>query len=176
MPKNSDNEFVNELFKTYRQMMFKIALGILHNETDAEDVVQDAFLWIINNLDKVSQIPCCERGGYFASIIEHRAIDLCRKRNNHPTDDIDEQFNLISSENIEESAISNMTVEEIERALNELSKRDSEILYYLLFMDYAPKEIAKVLGVSERNISMYITRARKRLIKVLKKRGFTNEL
>ena len=176
MSKETDDKLISKLFAEYRQMMFKIAMGILHNKSDAEDVVQEAFLWIINNLDKIMQIPCCERGSYFASIIEHRAIDLCRKRQNHPMDDIDVQVDLISNENIEEAVLSSLTVEEIKRALNELSKRDSEILYYLLFMDYAPKEIAKALGISGKNISMYITRARKRLIKVLKKRGITNEL
>ena len=77
MSKKSDDKLISKLFAEYRQMMFKIAMGILHNKSDAEDVVQEAFLWIINNLDKILQIPCCKRGSYFASIIEHRAIDLC---------------------------------------------------------------------------------------------------
>lgn len=47
MPKNSDDEFVNELFNTYREMMFKITKGILCNDFLAEDAVQNAFLHII---------------------------------------------------------------------------------------------------------------------------------
>ena len=32
-------------------------MGILHNKSDAEDVVQNAVLSIINNLERISQIP-----------------------------------------------------------------------------------------------------------------------
>lgn len=171
MPKNSDDEFVNELFNTYREMMFKIAIGILHNKSDAEDVVQNAFLWIINNLSKISQIPCNERSNYFASIIEHRSIDIHRKHNAHPVEDIEEQYELGSNESIEETVLSSVTIDEIKDAMNKLSNTDYEILYLYLFKDMSPKEISKVMGISEKNISVYIHRARKRFAKILHKRG-----
>lgn len=43
MSKETDDALISELFTQYRQMMFKIAMGILHNKSDSEDVVQDAF-------------------------------------------------------------------------------------------------------------------------------------
>lgn len=172
MSKETDNKLISELFAEYKQMMFKIALGILHNKSDAEDVVQDAFLWIINNLDKILQIPCDERGNYFASIIEHRAIDIYRRRSNHPTEDLEEQFDLSADERIEEAALSNVTVEEIKNAMNELSDRDYELLYLYLFKQLSPKEISGLTGISEGNIREYIRQARKRFAKILRKKGF----
>lgn len=166
-----DNEMISELFTKYKQMMFKVAMGILHNKSDAEDVVQDAFLWIINNLEKVSQIPCHERGSYFASIIEHRSIDICRKKIRQPTENLDEQIDLISDERVEETALANATVEEIKNAMNELSGGDYEMLYLYLFKQMNPKEIGEAMGISENNIRTYIKRARKRLAKILHKRG-----
>lgn len=171
MSEKTDDNLLSELFTEYRQMMFKIAMGILHNKSDAEDVVQDAFLWIINNLEKISQIPCYERGNYFASIIEHRSIDILRKRSRHPTEDIEEQYELSSDERVEESALSSVTVEEIKSALNELSNRDYELLYQYLFKEMTPKEIGEVMGISENNIRVYVQRARKRFAKILHKRG-----
>lgn len=44
---------LSERFTEYKQMMFKIAFGILNIKPDAEDAVQDAFLWFINDLEKV---------------------------------------------------------------------------------------------------------------------------
>ncbi|MCM1167173.1 MAG: sigma-70 family RNA polymerase sigma factor [Lachnospiraceae bacterium] len=172
MPKNSDNELVNELFKTYRQMMYKIALDILHNETDAENIIQDTFLWIINNLEKISQIPCHERGSYFASIIEHRAIDIYRRRSNHPIEDLEEQFDLSADERVDEAALSNVTVEVIKNAMNELSHRDYEMLVLYLFKEMSPKEISGAMGIPESNIRKYIERARKRLAKILREKGY----
>ena len=172
MPGNSDEDkLISELFAEYKQMMFKVAFGILHNEADAEDAVQNSFLWIINNLDKISQIPCYERGNYFATIIEHRSIDIYRKRVNHPTENLDELFDLGSDESIEEKALSNVTVEEIKSAMNELSDGDYEMLYLYLFKQMRPKEISEAMGISENNIRTYIQRARKRFVKILHKRG-----
>ncbi|MDE7229504.1 MAG: sigma-70 family RNA polymerase sigma factor [Oscillospiraceae bacterium] len=175
MPK-TDDSLLSGLFTEYRQMMFKIALNILHNRSDAEDVVQDAFLWIINNIVKISQIPCYERGNYFASITEHRSIDVLRKRSRHPTEDIEEQYELSSDERVEESALSSVTVEEIKSALNELSNRDYELLYLYLFKEMTPKEIGEAMGISENNIRVYVQRARKRFAKILHKRGLDHEI
>lgn len=167
----SETELIAKLFEDNRQMMYKIAFGILHNEADAEDIVQNAFLWIINNPSKISEIPCYERGNYFASIIEHRSIDICRKRNAHPVEDIEEQYELGSNESIEETVLSSVTVDEIKDAMNELSNMDYEMLYLYLFKDMSPIEISKVMGISEKNIRVYIQRARKRFAKILHKRG-----
>ncbi len=44
MSKKSDDKLISKLFTEYKQLMFKIAFGILRNKSDTEDVVQDAFL------------------------------------------------------------------------------------------------------------------------------------
>lgn len=171
MSKKTDDRLIRELFSEYRQMIFKIAFGILHNKSDAEDAVQESFLSIINNLEKISQIPCNERGNCFASIAKSRAIDIYRKRHKHPTEDLEEQFGLHSKERIEDTALSNVTVEEIKNAMNELSNRDYEILYLYLFKQIPPKEIGEAMGISENNMRPYISRARKRFANILHKRG-----
>lgn len=175
MPGNSDDKLISELFVKYRQMMFKIAFGILHNKADAEDTVQDAFLWIINNLEKILQIPCHEKGNYFASIIEHRSIDIYRKKINHPTENFDEHLDLRADERIEATALSNATIGEIKSAMNELSGRDYEMLFLYLFKQMSPKEIGEAMGITENNIRSYIKRARKRFIKILHKRGIDHD-
>ncbi len=171
MPDGLNAELINELFETYKEMMFKIAMGILHNRSDAEDAVQDSFLWIINNLSKITRIPCHERGNYFATIIEHRSIDIYRKKTNHPTENFDEQLDLRADERVEEAALSNATVDEIKSAMNELSGGDYEMLYLYLFKQMSPKEIGETMGISENNIRSYIKRARKRFVKILHKKG-----
>ncbi len=176
MLRNSDDKFINELFSEYRQMMFKIAFSILHNKSDAEDAVQNAFLWIINNLDKVSQIPCNERTLYFANMIEHISFDLCRKQKRHSAEDIDELYDLSSGSSVEDEIFSKLMVEEIKSALEDLADRDYNLLYLYLFDKKSPKEIGAVMKIPESNIRVYIQRARKRLIKILKKRGVIDDV
>lgn len=170
MPKDPSNEFVNELVNTYRYMMFKIAKGILCNDFLAEDAVQNAFLHIINNPDKILEIPVEKRGGYLNRTVTNACYDLIRKEKQKNECNIDD-FE-ICSDSLDDEILSALTVEEIRTLLNELPERDQEILYLYLFNDYAPKEIAKNLHIPKRQISTYIERARKRLIKLLEERGY----
>lgn len=177
MPETLNLEAVKELLSTYKQMMYKIAYSILHKKTDAEDAVQDASLWIINNFKKIYDIPCNERGFYIASIIRSASINLLNKRKRHIEYDIDEyEEKIVSDLSAEEAVISKCTVEEIKEALKELSDSDYILMYLYAFKEMKPKEIAEIMGISEKNIRVYILRARKRLIQVLKRRGFNYEL
>lgn len=177
MPGNrEDNELISELFKEYKQMMFKAAMGILHNKADAEDAVQDAFLWIINNLSKISEIPCCKRTVYFANITEHLAINVVKRQKRHPLEDIEEAYEISSDYSVESEADSAFLINEIKSALTELSDRDYSIMYLYLFEQISPKEIARELDIRERFIHTYIERAKKRLAKKLNEKGIDHDI
>lgn len=176
MPDNLDIGLLKELFETYREMMFKIAMGILHNKSDAEDVVQDAFLWIINNLSKILEIPCNKRAAYIATIIEHRSLNMINKQNRHPTDDIDEHAELKSDYSLKETVSEKITVDYIKQAMRKMSERDRYILQLFYFEDKSCLEISEIMGFPENHVSVYLQRARKRLKKILEKEGFSYDL
>src|SRR5882724_1172325 len=50
--KKGDLEAFSELVKRYDRNVFRIAQHITHNEEDAQDVVQDAFLKAYQNLEQ----------------------------------------------------------------------------------------------------------------------------
>lgn len=175
MSNYSDDRFLRELFKSYRQMMFKIAVGILHNNSDAEDAVQDAFLYIIKNLEKISQIPCNKRACYFANIIEHISLNIINRKRVHPTDDIDEYDELNSNISVEKTAVGNITVDEIKQAIRAMSEKDRLLLRLYLFEKLSYKEISETTGISEGNARTYVHRAKKRLAGLLREKGIDYE-
>ncbi len=164
-------ELIKELFKTYKEMMFKIAMGILNNESDAEDAVQDAFLSIINNFEKILPIPCIEKEFYFVTIVENISINKLNKKVRHPWENIEEYFEISSDYSVEKEADKNFLLKEIKSALTALSDRDYSIMYLYAFKQMTPKEIAKELGIREKYIHTYIARAKKRLLNILNERG-----
>lgn len=89
-----------------------------------------------------------------------------KQRNECNIDDFE-----IFSGSFDDEVLLALTVEEIRTLLNELPEREQEILYLYLFNDYAPKDIARILHIPKRQISTYLERARKRLIKLLAERG-----
>lgn len=175
MSKKSDDEFISELFTKYRQMMFKIALGILHNKSDAEDAVQETFLWIINNLDKISQIPCNKRACYFANITEHISLNVVNKQRTHPTDDINEHVDICSDISVEKKSVEKITIAEIKQIIRTMSETDRLILRLYIFEGRSYKEISEIAGISEGNARICVYRARKRLAKLLREQGIDYE-
>lgn len=175
MSERPDVKLLQELFETHRQMMYNIALNILHNAHDAEDAVQNAFLWIINNFEKISPIPCNERAFYFANIIEHISINILNKRKRHPLEDIDMHEEINSNVSVEKTSFERITIEEIKQVIRAMSATDRLILRLYLFEEKSYKEIAEIAGISEVNARVSVHRARKRLAKLLKERGIDYE-
>ncbi len=175
MFKNSEDKIIGELFMEHRQMMFKLALGILHNKRDAEDVVQDAFLWIIDNLEKILKIPCNKRASYFAIITEHLSLNVINKQRVHSMEDIDEHLDIGSEISVDKIAVNKIAVDEVKRIISKMSVTDRLMLRLYLFEDRSYKEISEIAGISEENVRVCVHRARKRLAKLLKERGIDYE-
>lgn len=176
MQRNFDLELINKLFEKYEQMMCDVALGILHNKSDAEDVVQDAFSWIINNPKAISIIPDNEKSFYLAGMVKHISLNYIKKKKRHPLENIDEYEELVSNYSVEATALDNIMIDAIKQALSELSDSDYSLMYLYLIMQLKPSEIAKELKIPEKNIRSQVRYAKKRLIKILKRRGFNYDV
>lgn len=176
MSENLDFELINNLFKEYEKMMFNVAMGILHNESDAEDVVQDAFSWLINNPKAISDFSDNEKRFYLAGMVKHISLNFIKKKKRHPLENINKYEELTSNYSVEETALENITIEEIRQALSELSDLDYSLMYLYVVMQMKPLEIAKELNIPEKNIRSQVRYAKKRLIKILKRRGFNYDV
>lgn len=134
------------------------------------------FLHIMKHPEPLPKIPQKEKSFYLASVIENASINFLKKRNRHPSDDIDELFEIASNYSVEKITDEKLLLDEVRSALNALSFRDYTILYLYFFEQKTPTEIAKALDISEKNIYKYIDRAKKRLRKILDKRGIYYDL
>lgn len=171
----TDRELVRSLYDANEQLMYNVAYNILHNRTDAEDAVQDSFVSVIRNLEKIRGIDCNETRFYLVIVVKNISLNMLKKKQRHPAVDIDEVFDAKSDENIEDEIISRVSSEEIKCALRDLSDNDYEIMFLYLIREHTPSEIAQLLGITGNRARQRIFRARQRLIKHLEKRGITNE-
>jgi len=57
-----DHALFEHLYLTYKDIMFRKAYKILHNELDAEVAVQDAFERVVKCVRKMLEKLCVERG------------------------------------------------------------------------------------------------------------------
>lgn len=75
-----DREFCRKLSEQFDSAMYHVAYGILKNSADAEDAVQESYIAIINNLDKISRENCHKAWNYIVTIVRSRAINVYRRR------------------------------------------------------------------------------------------------
>lgn len=171
----TDKELVRSLYENNEQLMYNVAYKILHNRSDAEDAVQDAFVSVINHLEKICEINCNETRFYLVIIVKNISLNMLKKKQRHREVDIDEIFDTQSDENVEAEALGKINSEKIREALRELSDKDYEIMFLYLIKEHTPSEIAQLLGITGNYARQRIFRARQRLIKLLEKRGINNE-
>ena len=68
-----------DIYRQYKNRMYKFAISILHNSEDAEEVVHQSFLTIANNFDKIKSFSCHEMNSYIVIIIRNTSINLYNK-------------------------------------------------------------------------------------------------
>jgi RNA polymerase sigma-70 factor (ECF subfamily) len=87
-----DKTKFEQIYLTYRGLMFYVANQILHNEQDAEDCVHQAFLSILGNLKNISEVRCPKTRSYVVIIVERKSLDLLRKTKHEMLTEITETF------------------------------------------------------------------------------------
>jgi RNA polymerase sigma-70 factor (ECF subfamily) len=156
------NKFL-QLYYTYRSMMFHTAIKLLNNEQDAEDAVHQAFLAIIENLDKIKGVHSERTRAYIAIITERKAIDIIRVRAKFVDVNVED---TIGGMDITYEGDSDLA-----RAMARLPARYREMLLLRYDSGYSTREIAQMLGMKRGTGQKVIWRAKEALQRELEKEG-----
>lgn len=160
-----------EIYKKYHKAMFNTCLRIVNNNGEAEDIIQEAFL------DAFRRIRYYSGEGSFGSwlkrIVVNRSLDTLRKkRETVPIEemgkDIPDEQQGVSEEDIQ------FQVEEIRRAISLLPEDFRVILSLILFEGYDHEEVSQMLKITNQLSRTRYSRARQRLLSVLKERNIIN--
>ena len=158
-----DKSKFEEIYNRYRQRMFYVANRIIRDQYLAEDIVHQAFLRIMDNLDRINEINCHKTKGFIVIIVENIAIDFYRKRkreNNVSFDRVEIYIEDIKQEN-------SFKANDLEEAIGKLPINYSTVLRLKFSHGYSYGEIAEILEISEGNARQRVSRARKKLEEIL---------
>ncbi|MCA0932124.1 RNA polymerase sigma factor [Lutimonas saemankumensis] len=159
-----------EIYKLYYKAMYNTALRILQNTFDAEDVMQEAFLNAFTKLDSYKgEVPF---GAWLKRIVINRSLTLLKKRNKLQEVNLEVVDNKL--ENEEESQTNevkidyvNLKVQEVGRAMKALKENYRTVLTLSLVEGYDNEEISQILNISNENCRTTISRAKRKLRKIL---------
>ena len=146
-----------DIYRKYKNRMYKFAISILHNNEDAEDVIHQAFLIIANNFEKIKLFSCHEMNAF---IIRNTSINLYNKNKR-----ISERHTDLDQEKIpiEVDFFNNIDYEYLVQIISKLPLIYKEILLLRYVEGFTVKQISAMLGISIDNVRKRTERAKKML-------------
>ena len=157
------------LVKTYSSLRFRVAHSVLRSRSEAEDVVQDVFVRVLEHRRTLLEVR--DLRVWLIRIAWNLALD--RKRRVRP-EQMDESFaqglaarGVPADEAMDEAERMRLVLREMER----LPKKERDVLLLSAIEDLGTGEIAKVLGRSESAVRALLYWARTRLRERLERGG-----
>lgn len=159
------------IYEMYKVTMYSVAYDIVKNLHDAEDIVEESMIKVIDILDNIEerQIGTSKCKNLMITIAKNRAVDYWRKSKRMPIllNDIDVQKTY---DNVEELYINLENYRELIQCLNTLEDKYLDVLNLKVLHHLSSKQVAGIIGISEANVNMRFMRAKKMLAKKLKER------
>jgi RNA polymerase sigma factor (sigma-70 family) len=158
------------LVDRYKDMIFTLAVKMLKNREEAEEVAQDTFIKIYNSLSKFkgdSKFPT-----WIYKIAYNTCLDRLKKNKKEENNISVDEFSahLIKTMDNALSALEEKERKQtIQNCLNLLPSDDSFLLTLFYFEDQNLEEISKVMNITANNVKVKLFRSRQKLAVILKK-------
>ena len=166
---------IMELSKKYGAVCSKVARNILNNNLDAEECVNDAYLGAWNTIPPRNPDPLLT---YICRIVRNLSItryhaNTAVKRNSYYDAALDELEESLASPSGVETEISGKELSrEIDRFLDTLDQDTRVMFVRRYWYSESIPGIAASFRMSNNNVSVRLSRTRKKLKKYLKKEGY----
>lgn len=158
-----DRHAFSVLVARHSQKFYSLAYRSLFNKTDAEDVVQDAFLKVWRKPKLWSSKKQAKFTTWFYRIVLNACLDMNKKK--VITTDVLEQ-ELEESSKVEQGD-GNSQLADLEAALRSLPERQRTALNLCFYEELSNQEAADIMGVRLKSLQSLIMRAKANLKKTL---------
>lgn len=163
--KSLDHDAIVMVFDCYAPSLYKFALRLCANPSEADDIVGDVFAELLKQLKK-GEGPRENLRSYLYQIAYHKVVDHTRK--SRQTTGYDEAEPLTTGETLHSQNERRDELGRLEVILQKNLTPDQRDVIVLRFLeDLSIKETAAILGKNENNIKVIQNRAIARIRKCL---------
>jgi len=167
-----DQSKFERLHEKYRQMMYFVAYRILQNNEDAEDVVQMAFIRVLNHLDDVDEEDEQKTKSYLSIIAQNLAYDVYRKKKRDWTQSFsfDEYELYIEDPNGQdfEDIKDESEARRLANAIKQLPPKYAEVIRLTYGHELSSEKVGEILNISSDSVRQRLVRARKKLAELMR--------
>ena len=166
--RSRDEAAIHEVIRKYSKLLWSVSGSVLNNIGTAQDIeecVADTFIYLWEHAEKYNP----ERGKlktWLSIIARTQAINRCReitKRNTVPLTDTD----FIDHLGIVDHILKEETRRTLIASINALGEPDREILLRRYYYDQKPKEIARALDMSAKQVDNRLYQTKRKLREAL---------
>ncbi len=162
--KRQDQKAQLEIYNRYCKAMYNIALRIIGDPDDAEDVMQEAFIKAFANLHRFAQKSTF--GAWLKRIVINESISWLRKNTKMQTVPIDERLSgQLETDTFEMP--NDTDVKMLLQAVSELKENYRVAISLLYFEGYDYEEISEIMHLSYGNVRTLVSRAKQKLKQII---------
>ncbi len=139
---SNDQLAMAEVFDRYGSLVYSVALRVLRDPAQAEDVMQEIFFQVWKTPQSFVQVKG-SLGAWLAVVARNRAIDSLRRR--RPTDSVDDVI-LPAATNLASEVERNSMMEKVRVVLQGLPQEQQKTVELAFFEGMSHSEIAAKTG------------------------------
>ena len=166
------------LVNRYRRAMLTVAQQIVRNATDAEDVVQDAFLRAFEALPQLTDLN--RFGAWLHSITRNRALRYYKNASRYqPQEDMEPYLNTVSDTSAADPAQiveSELTQQGIRDAIQSLPPDYQAVIELYYWAEMPQQRMAEFLSLPLTTVKWRIRKAKELLKTILEKHGYGEDV
>jgi len=166
-----DAKAFSELVNRYKDLVYTLALRMLKNREEAEEVSQDTFIKVFKSLQKFKGDS--KFSTWIYKVAYNTCLDRIKKNRKYLNDvEINEftEHQVKTVENAFEVLVEEERNQMIQECLDLLPSDDSFLLTLYYFEEQSLDEIANIVGLTANNVKVKLFRSRKKLTTILRDR------
>ena len=149
------NELLNRLFREHYDALVRLACILVDDRESGEEIVQDAFVRLHVNLDRVRDLDAVP--AYLRSIVLNLARSRLRRRR---VAQRHQEAHAQTIDSLEDRAALREDQREVISALRTLPRRQQQCLILRYYAELSESEIAAALGISTGSVKTHTSRGR----------------
>lgn len=140
---------VERIFREHRGRFLRISFKIVRSEETAEDVVSTAFIKIMDNIEKIADLPCPQMTAFCVTIVKNASIDVLRDSRRSAGLDNWDGVSDECSDDLADECIRNADVQKLSGLIDRLDPDDRRFVYLRYAEEMGYKEIGQLMNISE---------------------------
>ncbi|MCL6265293.1 RNA polymerase sigma factor [Flagellimonas myxillae] len=166
--KANDRKAQMQLYKQYCEGMYVVAVRLVKDADDAEDVVQESFIKAFQRIDQFKGEVTF--GAWLKRIVINRSIDFLKSKHQKKVELHEGHLRLTEDEDW--TVDDGVTVESVKKEMEVLPEKYKYVVQLFLMEGYDHSEIAQILGISETASRTRLLRGKAQLKEKLKEKAY----